>query len=322
MEIQEVAAPLPGPGEVVVRPRLSAICGSDLHGFREASPRRIPPLIMGHETVGKISSVGAGVRADRVGERVVVKPMLGCGACEHCRSGDVNRCAAGRLLGRDLPGGFAEAVVVPSTAAEPIPAALSDDVAVLTEPLANAVHVARRGVEKGSTVLVIGSGPIGVLMARAALLDGASRVFITDPASERLRFAEAQGAERLEGDDLAVAVREATGGEGVDLVIDAAGFETTWALGLSAVRTGGRMFQVGLGAPSGALDYFAVLGKEVSITGSYAWSEQDFERALELLVDEVLDLSGWITRMPLAEGAQAFEELADRTSRFKIALEL
>ena len=81
------------------------------------------------------------------------------------------------------------------------------------------------------------------------------------------------------------------------------------------------MFQVGLGAPSGALDYFAVLGKEVSITGSYAWSEHDFARALELLVDEAIDLSGWITRMPLAEGPRAFKDLADRMSRFKIALE-
>ena len=150
----------------------------------------------------------------------------------------------------------------------------------------------------------------------------AARVLVTDPVAERLRFAEAQGAEVLGGDPQE-AVRDATDGEGADLVIDAAGFEATWALGPRAVRTGGRIHQVGLGAASGSLDYFAVLGKEATITGSYAWTEQDFARSLELLAEGALDPDGWITRMPLAQGRRAFEELVDGTGgRFKVVLEL
>jgi 2-desacetyl-2-hydroxyethyl bacteriochlorophyllide A dehydrogenase len=323
MEIQDAPDPEPGPGEVVIATRASAVCGSDLHGFREASPRRIPPLVMGHETVGVVDATGEGVDPAFAGRRVVLKPIVACGECDDCRAGDVNRCARGRLVGRDLAGGFAERFAVPAACAIPIPPDLPDDLAVLTEPLANAVHVAGRNVRTGDRVLVIGAGPIGVLMTRAALIAGAADVHVTDPVAERRRLAEAQGATALPGDDPVSEARAATGGRGPDVVIDAAGFEPTWALGLEAVRTGGRIAEVGLGAASGRLDYFAVLGKEVTITGSYAWTDDDFARALELLVAGELDASGWISRMPLSQGQRAFEELTSPGGggRFKIVLE-
>jgi 2-desacetyl-2-hydroxyethyl bacteriochlorophyllide A dehydrogenase len=321
MEVQELPSPSPGTGEIVIRSTASAICGSDLHGFREASPRRIPPLVMGHETVGVVAAVGDGVPVSREGERVVLKPILGCGECRWCAAGDVNHCARGRLVGRDLSGGFAAEFAVPASAAVALADPLPDDLAVLTEPLANAVHVADRAVEPDATVLVIGAGPIGVLMARAALLRGATLVFVTDPARDRLRFAEAQGAESLPEGDPAQAVADATGGDGVDVVIDAAGFEASWALGVKAVRPGGRIVEVGLGAPSGSLDYVAVLGKEATITGSYAWSETDFARSLDLLSRGALDPSGWITTMALDEGQRAFERLTTPGSDlFKVIL--
>ena len=320
MEVEERPDPWPESGEVVIRSRASAICGSDLHGFREASPRRIPPLVMGHETVGDIAAVGEGVDARRLGEHVVLKPILSCGECPRCRVGAINHCASGRLVGRDLTGGFAELFAVPSSAAVPIPDGLTADLAVLTEPFANAVHVGNRDVREGDTVFVIGSGPIGVLMVRAAFLHGAARVLVTDTAAERLRFAEAQGAEAITGDTEA-AVLECTEGDGADLVIDAAGFEATWGLGLKTAKVGGRIAQVGLGAASGSLDYFAVLGKEVTITGSYAWTEADFARSLELLAAGELDPAGWITKMPLHDGQRAFEQLVDGAGPFKVVLE-
>jgi 2-desacetyl-2-hydroxyethyl bacteriochlorophyllide A dehydrogenase len=320
MEVEERLEPSPGPGEVVIASHLSAICGSDLHAFREASPRRVPPLVMGHETVGEIVAVGDGVSADRVGERVVLKPTLSCGECSFCRSGATNLCTTGRLIGRDLTGGFAERFAVPEAAAVTLPTDMPDELAVLTEPLANAVHVAERDVREGDTVLVIGSGPIGVLMMRAALLYGARRVFATDTNTERLRFAEAQGARIIEG-DAETAVQEATGGEGADLVIDAAGFESTWALGLQAARAGGRITPVGLGSLSGSLDYISVIAKEVTITGSYAWTDRDFGRSLALLSEGALDPAGWITTRSLEEGQRAFEDAARGAGPFKVALE-
>jgi D-xylulose reductase len=183
------------------------------------------------------------------------------------------------------------------------------------------VHVTSRSVGNGDRVFVIGAGPIGVLMAKAAFLQGASRVLVTDPVPERLRLAEAQGAEPVSGEDPAASVVEATDGQGADVVIDAAGYEATWAMGLRAVRTGGRIDEVGLGAASGSVDFFAVLGKEVTIAGSYAWGDGDFARAVELMEQGALDPSGWITTMPVEEGQRAFRELVDGSGRFKVVLE-
>jgi 2-desacetyl-2-hydroxyethyl bacteriochlorophyllide A dehydrogenase len=320
MELQDAPEPSPGPGEVVIASRASSICGSDLHGFREASPRRIPPLIMGHETVGTIDVVGDGVPASRIGERVVLKPIVGCGTCRWCREGAINHCPTGRLVGRDLTGGFAERFAVPAGAAVSFDADVSDEVATLIEPLANAVHVASRAVTPGDRVFVIGAGPIGVLMAKAALLHGASQVLITDPVKDRLRVAEAQGAEAVTGEDPAQAVIDATAGDGADVVIDAAGYEATWAMALRAVRTGGRIEEVGLGAGSGTVDFFAVLGKEATITGSYGWGDADFARAIELLTQDVVDLDGWLTTTPLADGQRAFQELVGGAGHFKVVL--
>jgi 2-desacetyl-2-hydroxyethyl bacteriochlorophyllide A dehydrogenase len=320
MELQEAPEPTPGQGEVVFETHAAAICGSDLHGFREASPRRIPPLVMGHEGVGRIAAVGEGVDQRRIGERVVLKPILSCRACEPCREGRPNLCEHGRLVGRDLAGAFAERFVVPVEAAVAIPADVLDELATLTEPLANAVHVTSRSVGSGDDVLVIGAGPIGALMARMALEQGARRAFITDPIPGRRELARAQAATPLEGDDPEAALREATGGRGVDVVIDAAGFEATWALGLRAVRPGGRFEAVGLGSPGARIDFFAVAGKEIQVTGSFAWTDEDFDRAIQLVASGGIDTAGWFTSMPLAEGQRAFEELVDTTERFKVVL--
>lgn len=320
MDLQEAPEPTPDPGEVVFETEAAAICGSDLHGFREASPRRIPPLVMGHEGVGRIVAVGEGVPRARLGERVILRPILACGDCEPCREGRPNLCRNGRLVGREITGAFAERFVVPETAAVRFPDDVPADLATLTEPLANAVHVTSRSVREGDDVLVIGAGAIGVLMARMALERGAGRVFVTDPIASRLELARAQGAIPLAGDDPEAALLEATGGRGVDVAIDAAGFEATWALGLRAVRPGGRFEAVGLGTPGARIDVFAVAGKEIQVTGSFAWTNEDFDRAIELVASEAIDVTGWLTTMPLAEGQRAFEELVDSTERFKVVL--
>jgi L-iditol 2-dehydrogenase len=320
MELHEAPDPTPAAGEVVIETDASAICGSDLHGFRHASPRRIPPLIMGHETVGRISSAGSGVDRRRVGERVVLKPILSCGACEACRAGRRNLCANGRLVGRDLTGGFAERFAVPASAAVAISEDLADDAATLIEPLANAVHVTARSMRPGDEVLVIGAGPIGALIARMAVELGAGRAFATDPIPSRLERARAQGAIPLEGDDADAALRDATAGRGVDVAIDAVGLEATWALGVRAVRPGGRVEAVGLGDASGSLEYAAVIGKEATIAGSFAWTDEDFGRALDLVTAGAIETQGWFTRTDFADGQRAFEELVDGTNRFKVVL--
>ncbi len=320
MELHDAPDPVPGPDEVVFETEAAAVCGSDLHGFREASPRRIPPLVMGHEGIGRIAAVGDAVDASRIGERVVLRPILACGTCESCRESRPNLCRNGRLVGREITGAFAERFAVPERAAVSFPEEVPADLATLTEPLANAVHVTARSVRDGDDALVIGAGPIGALMARMSLEQGAKQVFITDPIASRLELARALGATPLAGADPEVALGEATGGRGVDVVVDAAGFEATWALGLRAVRPGGRVEAVGLGTPAATIDLFAVAGKEIQVTGSFAWTNEDFDRAIELIAAGAIDTAGWFTTMPLAEGQRAFEQLVDTTDRFKVVL--
>jgi 2-desacetyl-2-hydroxyethyl bacteriochlorophyllide A dehydrogenase len=321
MELQDVPAPEPGVGEVVVRTSASAICGSDLHGFREASPRRIPPLVMGHETVGTIDVVGPRVDEDLIGERVVLKPILPCRRCPRCLEGRANICENVRLVGRDLPGGFAERFVVPATGVARIPEGIPDDLATLIEPTANAVHVASRSVRTGDRVVVIGAGPIGALMARLAVLAGASVVSV-DPVASRRALAEAQGATAVEPGQAEATVSEVTEDHGADVVIDAVGLQVTMASALRLVRAGGRVEAVGLGAPSGELDLFAIVGREVSVTGSFAWTDREFDRAIELVSTDAIPTRGWFSDFPLEQGQRAFEELVDGTNRFKVVLTL
>jgi 2-desacetyl-2-hydroxyethyl bacteriochlorophyllide A dehydrogenase len=320
MELQEVPEPLPEPGEVVIGTTASAVCGSDLHAFREASTRRVPPLIMGHETVGTIREVGEGVDSARVGERVVLRPILWCGACDACRAGRTNLCVNLRLVGRDLPGGFAERFAVPARATVALSSDIADDVATLIEPLANAIHVTSKAIHGEEDVLVIGAGPIGSLVTTMAAARGAIRVLVTDRVATRMELARAQGGtpvgpERTEAD-----VLEATGGRGVDVVIDAVGVEATWALALRAVRPGGRIEVMGLGAPSGQVDYFGVIGKEVSISGSFAWTDDEFAAALALIEAGKIETDGWFSWLPFSDGQRAFEDLVDAIERFKVIL--
>lgn len=320
MELQDVPDPLPGRGEVVIGTVASAICGSDLHGFREASPRRVPPLIMGHETVGTVVGSGEGVDPERIGRRVVLRPILSCGRCEPCGAGRTNLCTDGLLVGRDLAGGFAERFAVPASAAIDLSVDVPDDVATLVEPLANAVHVTSRSVREGDDLLVLGAGPIGTLVTRMAIERGAARVFVTDRIPARLELARAQGGSPVDAARAEDEVREATGGRGADVVIDAVGVEATWDLAVHAAHPGATVAVIGLGAPSVTIDSFAVIGKEIMITGSYGWTEDDLSIAVDLIEAGAIDTTGWFTWSTFASGQRAFEELVDTPERFKVVL--
>ena len=320
MELQDVPEPLPAPGEARVRVAAAAICGSDLHGFREASPRRIPPLVMGHEVVGTVDAVGDGVDDSLKGTRVVAMPVVSCGACARCAEGRANLCPNRRLMGMNFPGAFAESFVIDAGRLLPVPQDLPDTTATLIEPLANAIHSVQRAVRAGDTVLVIGAGPIGLFAARISVLAGAARTFVVDTLEDRLALAKGLGAEPVPAEGAAEALEAATGGTGVDAVIDAAGFAPTWALGVRAARAGGHIDVIGLGAVEGPASYQQIVAKGLTIVGSYACLEQDFTRALQLLGSGDVDVDGWTVTMPLAEGQGAFEALVDDGRFTKVVL--
>ncbi|HXY73190.1 MAG TPA: alcohol dehydrogenase catalytic domain-containing protein [Actinomycetota bacterium] len=320
MELQEAPEPEPAAGEVRVRVAAAAICGSDLHGFREASPRRIPPLVMGHEVAGTVDAAGPGADAGLVGARVVVMPVVSCGRCDRCREGSPNLCPDRALMGASFAGGFADACVVPLGQVKHVPDALSDPVASLVEPYANAVHVVDRAVRPGDSVLVIGAGCIGLFATRAAVLAGAARVFVSDTLPNRLALAARLDGQPVLAEGAAEEVLAETKGDGVDVVVDAVGLPATWALGVKAARFGGRLEAIGLGAVEGPLDYHGVVTKGLTVSGSYACVAEDFDRAITLLSSGEPDVDSWITTMPLAQGADAFVALVDGSNLTKVVL--
>jgi len=320
MELQDVPDPLPGPGEALVEVLAAAICGSDLHGFREASARRIPPLVMGHEVVGIVRGVGACVAADITGTRTVAMPVVSCGMCSRCEQGTPNVCPRRRLMGMDFPGAFAEAFTIPADQLRSVPAEIDDARAALVEPLANAVHVVDRSVRDGDRVLVIGAGAIGLFAARVAFLAGASTVVVTDTVADRRVHADRLGAVAVDVGEAANTIETLTRGEGVDVVIDAAGFPATWALATDVVRSGGRVDVIGLGATEGPVRYQTVVAKALTVMGAYACVDADFARAVHLLASGAVDPSEWVTTTPLVDGQAAFETLVDGGRQIKVVL--
>jgi len=286
----EVPQPEPRDDEVVLDVELAGICGSDLHGYRGHPGPRVPPLVLGHEVVGRVD-----------GERYAVYPLVGCGACERCGAGEDNLCASWQLIGMHRPGVFAERVVLPRRSLVPLPAGLDPRRAVLAEPLACCVGaLAPHGVGEGARVVVLGAGPIGLLTVYLAARAGAA-VRAVDPVAERLATAERLGATGFEGP--------------ATLAVDAAGFEATWRAALDAVESGGTVVVVGLGTAEGTFPMATLVRRAVTVRGQFAYSRADFARALEILAVGDLDLE-WVSEAALADGAQAFENLVERPAEY------
>ena len=311
MEMADVPAPPPpGADEVTVRVAACGICGSDLEGFKLRSPRRTPPLILGHEFCGVIETCGAAVRDWRPGARVVSNSVVPCGRCVRCDRGDPHLCATRQIFGMNRQGAFAERVNVPARCLLPWPDSLSAEEACLAEPLGNGVHVARLTAHLCADVAVIvGAGPIGLFCQQALQVLRGARTIVADLSDERLAVAKRLGAVRTVNPrtaDLATIVREETGDEGADLAVDAVGGAVTKRASLDALRPGGAVVWIGLHENPLTFDSFGVTLPEKQILGTYAAKLDDLKLALEWMSSGKVDARTWTTKFPLADGATAF----------------
>ncbi len=255
VSVEEVPDPvLPGPAGAVVTVERTAICGSDLHLYHDAPTGA--GIRLGHEAIGTVAEVGPHVRSLRVGDRVLVSCVVGCGACGPCLGGRPNLCLKGesKAFGTvpDLPGGQAEALAVPcaDSFALPIPEGVSDEEAVLLTDILPTGYVGahRAAISPGSTVVVVGLGPVGVMAVLCASLFGPARILAVDMVPERLARAERLGAEPVDARRGSVPeqVLEATGGRGAESVIEAVGADATVLDAVSCAATGGTVSIVGV----------------------------------------------------------------------------
>jgi threonine dehydrogenase-like Zn-dependent dehydrogenase len=297
MTFKELARPRPPAGECEIAVTTAGICGSDLSGFLGRSRHRTPPLVMGHELVGR--SPG--------GRRVVANPLIGCGQCAACLNGEQNLCSDFRLLGMDQTSGcHAEFVAVPQSHVYEIPDHLTDARAVLTEPLANIVHLFRIAAPPPNFRMgIVGGGTMGSMALLMARRMEAREILVEDVSVVRLETARQMGA------TLAVNAGDEQGrsfaGYGLDLVLDACGASAARQRAFDLCRPGGMVVLLGMGQARSEIDFAASIRKEHRVVMSFAYTPADFERALQLLVDGEIDLSPWTAELPLEEGQKAFE---------------
>ncbi|MGA2513401.1 MAG: L-idonate 5-dehydrogenase [Candidatus Limnocylindrales bacterium] len=324
LRVDERDAPAPGPGEVEVSIAVGGICGSDLHYYHDGGVgdfKLREPMTLGHEVVGRVGRMGAGVTGLEQGQRVAVHPARPCGVCEFCRSGRANICTDVRFLGSagrfpHVQGGFSEKLVVSAAQIVPIPDSLSFEHAVFAEPLAVGIHaVHRAGDVAGRSVLITGAGPIGAAAILAAQHAGAARIIVTDIVDETLAVARRLGATDT------INVRDNPGPlPGVDFAIEMSGAAAGVASCLNAVRRGGRVVLVGMPATPAPAPLFLVVSREIEVVGSYRYTSEYAEAvgAIAAGLDVTPLMSG---RYTLDHAEEAFALASDRKRAMKVQLE-
>ena len=245
---------LPGPSGIIITVERTAICGSDLHLFHDAPTGS--GIQLGHEAIGTVHEAGPAVRTHSVGDRVLVSGVIGCGVCGPCLAGLPNVCLAGKSAAFGtvpaLPGGQAEAMAVPfaDTFALRIPEGVGDEEAVLLTDILPTGYLgaARADIRPGSTVVVVGLGPVGIMALQCARLFGPARILAIDVVPERLARAERMGAEPIDAREApgSQQVLAATGGRGAQSVIEAIGADATVVDAISCAATGGTVSVVGV----------------------------------------------------------------------------
>jgi threonine dehydrogenase-like Zn-dependent dehydrogenase len=309
---QAEPAPL-RPDEVKLRVAACGICGSELESFKNRSPRRPPPLVMGHEFCGTIAETGAAVREWKSGTRVVSNSLVPCGQCVRCARGDTHLCASRQIFGMHRPGAFAEYVNVPARCLIPWPDHLPAAAAALAEPLANGLHVVNVSRHlPAATVLVIGAGPIGLFCQQAMQVQRGARVFVADLSAERLAVAKRLGAARVinpREEDVTKVISAETGGEGADLTVDAVGSGLTKKVSLEALRPGGATIWIGLHDNAMTLDTYSITLPEKHVLGTYAAKIDELKLALELMASGRVDALSWVQSFPLAAGVETFHRM-------------
>ena len=313
VEVADLPVTPPQPDEVQIRVAACGICGSELESFKNRSPRRPPPLVMGHEFCGVIAETGRDVRDWTAGAKVVSNSLVPCGRCVRCERGDTHLCADRQIFGMHRPGAFAEFVNVPARCLIPWPANLPAEAAAMAEPLANGIHVTNLTRHlPAATALVIGAGPIGLFCQQALQVLRGSRVFVADLSPERLAVAQKLGAAGVinpRNQDVTAILRDATQGEGADLTVDAVGSGLTKKTSLEALRPGGASVWIGLHENSVTLDSYTITLPERQVLGTYAAKISELQHALDLMASGRVDALSWVKRFPLKDSATAFQRM-------------
>ena len=296
-------------GESIIKVSASGICGSDMHAYHGNDERRIPPLILGHEISGTIE------KGNSIGKKVVLNPLITCGACNYCKNGREHLCNKRIILGMNRPierqGGFAEFVSVPNQNIHELPPKLKMNEAPIAEPTAVALHAVELAEETSKTpinnlkVLILGGGAIGLLCGLIlSKVKKCSKITIVDPNKKRLN----QCSKYLD----AISVdsnSQLIGDNDFNIVFDTVGLETTRQRAIKSVKPGGIIIHIGLSQPSGSFDFRKTTLQEITFIGTYCYTNKDFKKTIKILTNKKIGSLDWIEYRELKDGSSAFKEI-------------
>ncbi|MCX4682816.1 alcohol dehydrogenase catalytic domain-containing protein [Kitasatospora purpeofusca] len=317
--------PEPGPGEVLLAPAYVGICGTDLHIFHGDMDARVAaPAVLGHEMSGRVVRVGPDVQGWRPGDAVTVMPLRWDGTCPACRAGNQHICQHLDFLGIDSPGALQQRWTVPAAALVRLPDSLPLDRAALVEPTAVAVHdVARAGVRAGERTVVVGGGPVGVLIALVARAAGAE-VRVVEPSSHRRLLAEGLGltAWNPADDDVPELVRQWTGDAGADVAFEVSGAAAGVDTAVEVLGARGRLCLVAIHPRPREVNLHRFFWRELTLVGARLYDRSDFEQAVALVADGTVPAERLISKVvPLTDAPAAFEALEGGGDVMKILVD-
>jgi threonine 3-dehydrogenase len=319
--MQDVPEPVVGPGEVKIRIKKTAICGTDIHIYTwdEWAQKTVPvPMITGHEYSGEIAEIGPGVKGLEIGMRVSGEGHLTCGYCRNCRAGRQHLCRNTVGVGVNRAGCFAEYLVIPASNVYPIHQDISDDLAAIFDPFGNAAHTALSFDLIGEDVLITGAGPIGIMAAAICRFAGARHVVITDINEYRLSLAKKFGvtaAVNVAHMPLSDVMSKLDMKEGFDIGLEMSGNGQAFQSMLSSMNHGGKIAMLGIMPSSVAIAWDQVIFKGLVLKGIYGREMYETWYKMTTMLQSGLNLDSIITHhFPVDSFKDGFETMASGAS--------
>ena len=328
IRLSEKPVPIPGDDQVLIKPKFTGICGSDVHYFQHGYcgnfiPKR--PFALGHEFAGVVDSIGANVIGLKVGDEVAVDPSMPCGSCKHCKSGHYNLCLSMRYFGSascdpHMDGAMGQYLVVPATNCYILPVGISMAQASLLEPLSVAMHAVKQ-VDRiaGTSILITGGGPIGQLILRVVRAFGAHDVTVSDVSEFARAFSLKSGANKVVNPLEENAWKYY---DGFDIVFEASGAPSALANGIQVTRRGGSVVLVGTLPESFSIPGNLIMNKELKLYGSFRFANV-FEDAMNMVAAGIINLDGIVTdTFNFDDIPQAMQHALNKNGVMKVQIEL
>lgn len=306
IDFRQIPVPQPGPDQVLVRIKRIGICGSDIHVYHGTHPYTSYPITQGHEVSGQVEEVGEYVADLKVGDRVTIEPQVVCGRCYSCLHGKYNLCEKLKVMGFQTTGTASNYFAIDATKVTKLPDGISFSDGAMLEPLAVTVHAAKRFANlKDSKVVVLGCGPIGILLIQSLKAFGAAKIMATDISDYRLDLASRLGADRVvntKSEDYAIALRETFGSDNADVIYECAGTDITMDQAIQNARKGSTIILVAVFGKRACVDLAKLNDSELDLNTSMMYRHEDYEDAIQLVAE------GKIQLKPLQTAHFAFED--------------